>query len=148
MKHLILTFTLLLCLSAISQEGKRNHHHKRTAHNLSAEQLATLKTKKMTLFLDLTPNQQKEVLKVNLGEAEYRKARIAEQKERKQNNEDEKLSANEKYELQNAILDRKIAQQEKMKEILNDAQFSLWKKGRNQKGMHSRKNMQRGGRKG
>lgn len=148
MKNLILTLVLLVSISAISQQGKPNHHNIRAAQHMSAEQLATLKTKKMVLLLDLSQEQQKELLIVNLEDTEFRKAKIAERKEKKQDGEHKKMSTDEKFELQNAILDHRIAQQEKFKEILTDEQFNLWKKVRNQKGMHSRKKMQRGGRKG
>jgi DMSO/TMAO reductase YedYZ molybdopterin-dependent catalytic subunit len=147
MKNLILTMALLLSLTAVAQHGKRDHHHKR-ASDMTAEQLATLKTKKMALALDLTSKQQQEVLKVNLEEAEFRKAKMAERKENKEEGERERLSTDEKFEIQNAILDRKIAQQEKLKEILTDEQFNLWKKVRHRKGMHSKKKMQKASRRG
>ncbi len=145
MKNLILTMALLLSLTAIAQPGKRDHERQRAAHDMTAEQLATLKTKKMALALELTSKQQEEVLKINLEEAEFRKAKMTERKEK---GEHEKLSTNEKFEMQNAILDRKIAQQEKLKEILTDEQFELWKKARNRKGIHSKKKMQKAGRRG
>jgi hypothetical protein len=145
MKNLILTMALLLSLTAIAQSGKRDHERQRAAHDMTAEQLATLKTKKMALALELTSKQQQEVLKINLEEAEFRKSKMAERKEK---GEREKLTTDEKFEMQNAILDRKIAQQEKLKEILTDEQFDLWKKARHRKGMHDKKKMQKAGRRG
>lgn len=147
MKNLILTMALLLSLTAVAQQGKRDHQHKR-ASDMTAEQLATLKTQKMALALDLTSKQQQAVLKVNLEEAEFRKARMAERKENKENGELEKMTSDQKFEMKSASLDRKLAHQKKLKEILTDEQFDLWKKARNRKGMHSKKKMQKAGRRG
>lgn len=147
MKNLILTMALLLSLTAVAQQGKRDHQHKR-ASDMTAEQLATLKTQKMALALDLTSKQQQAVLKVNLEEAEFRKARMAERKENKENGELEKMTSDQKFEMKSASLDLKLAHQKKLKEILTDEQFDLWKKARNRKGMHSKKKMQKAGRRG
>jgi len=147
MKNLILTMALLLSLTAVAQQGKRDHHHKR-ASDMTAEQLATLHTQKMALALDLTSNQQDAVLKINLKEAEFRKAKMAERKENKENGELEKMTSDQKFEMMSASLDRKLAHQKKLKEILTDEQFELWKKARNRKGMHSKKKMQKAGRRG
>lgn len=148
MKNLILTMAMLLSLTTIAQQGNRERYHKKALAEMTAEQVATLHTKKMALALDLTSKQQDEVLKINLEEAEFRKAKMAERKERKENNEAKRPTSDERFEMQNELLDRKLAQQEKLKKILTDEQFQLWKKARNRKGMHSKKKMQREGRRG
>jgi hypothetical protein len=68
--------------------------------------------------------------------------------ERKENGERERLTSDERFEMRNVILDRKIAQQEKLKEILTDEQFNLWKKTHHRKGMHDKKRMRKAGRRG
>lgn len=148
MKNLILTMALLLSLTAIAQPGKRDHNRQRAAHDMTAEQLATLKTKRMVLALELTSKQQDEVLKINLEEAEFRKAKMIERKARKENGETKRLTSDERFKMQNELLDRKLAQQEKLKEILTDEQFELWKKARHRKGTHDKKKMQKVGRRG
>lgn len=148
MKNLILTMALLLSLTAIAQPGRRDQERNRAAHDMTAEQLATLKTKKMALALDLTVKQQQEVLKVNLKEAEFRKAKMAERKAKKESDEARKPTSDERFQMQSDLLDRKLAQQERLKEILTDEQFELWKKARNRKGMHGKKKMRKASRRG
>ncbi|GMN11224.1 hypothetical protein MTsPCn9_20710 [Croceitalea sp. MTPC9] len=148
MKNLILTMAMLLSLTTIAQQGNRERNRKKAMAEMTAKQLATLHTKKMALALDLTPQQQDQVLKINIEEAEFRKTKMAERKAKKEDGEAIEPTSGERFEMQNALLDRKLAHQEKLKEILTDEQFELWKKARNRKGMHSKKKMQRDGRRG
>jgi len=148
MKNLILTMAMLLSLTAIAQKGDRGRHHDKGMAEMTAEQVATLHTKKMALALDLTPKQQDEVLMINLEEAEFRKAKMAERKAKKEDGEAKKPTQEERFQMQNELLDRKLAQQEKLKKILTDEQFELWKKARNRKGMNGKKKMQKAGRRG
>ncbi|MBT8321787.1 MAG: hypothetical protein KJO90_09015, partial [Eudoraea sp.] len=62
MKKLILTLTLLTGMLLTAQEMRPRMHHQNRG-DLTAEQLATLQTKKLTLALDLTNTQQQEVQK-------------------------------------------------------------------------------------
>ena len=73
MKKLVIIALAFFALQATAQERKRGQHGKERAQkmmNLSAEEAATLQTKKMTLFLDLNESQQAKIYKVNL-ESEF-----------------------------------------------------------------------------
>ena len=148
MKNLILATALLLSLTAIAQKGNRERGHNKQFENMTAEQVATLQTKKMVLALDLNSKQQDEVLKLNLEQAQFRKAKMEERKAKKESEDAKKPTSEERYALQNDRLDRRLAQQEKFKEILTDEQFDLWKKTRNRQGTNSKKRLKKEGRRG
>jgi len=96
--------------------------------NMSAEEAATLQTKKLTLQLDLNQAQQVEIKKLYLINAEERKALMAERT--KMRTEAEEKIKEKRYEGRNALLDRELAHQEKMKQILNEEQFKKWQDSR------------------
>lgn len=148
MKNLILTMAMLLSLTTIAQHEDRERNHRKEMSEMTAEQVATLHTKKMALALDLTSKQQEQVLKINLEEAEFRKAKMEERKAKKEEGEAKKPTSDERFKTQNQMLDHKLAHQKKLKEILTDEQFELWKKAHYRKGMHDKKKMQRNGRRG
>jgi len=106
--------------------------------NMSAEETATLQTKKLILLLDLDQAQQQEIKKLYQEKAEKRKALMAEHK--KMSAEDaEKLKEN-RFERKNARLDRELAHQEKMKQILNEEQFKKWQDSKSKMRKSSHKN--------
>jgi len=136
MKKLSLFLIMLISISAFSQQ--KGQHHKAEMANMSAEETATLQTKKLTLLLDLDQAQQKEIKKLYQEKAEERKAMMAEHK--KMSAEDaEKLKEN-RFERKNARLDRELAHQEKMKQILNEEQFKKWQDSRSKMRKSSHKN--------
>jgi hypothetical protein len=49
---------------------------------------------------------------------------------------DEKMTAVEKYTMENKRLDHKIAQKKEMKQLLNDEQYAKWEKMQYKRGMH------------
>lgn len=100
----------------------------RKAMDLTPEEMATLKTKKMTLYLDLNKSQQDDIYKVNLENAKLRKAHMAERKAKKETGEASKPSKEERVAMMNKMLDHKIAVKAKMKDILNDEQYEKWEK--------------------
>ncbi len=108
--------------TAMAQDGPDRGSHDRK-DPLTQEQMATLQTKKMTLALDLTSAQQKQVQALNLENANMRKEKMETVKgERKD------FSSEERFAHQNERLDHMIAQKDKMKKILNEDQFSKWEK--------------------
>lgn len=126
MKKLGLLVIMLISISAFSQQ--RNYHKNEAMINMSSEEIATLQTKKLTLHLDLNEAQQQEIKKLYKEKAEQRKALMAERK--KMSVEDlEKLKEN-RFERMNARLDKQLAHQEKMKQILNEEQFKDWQDSR------------------
>ncbi|MBO0355424.1 hypothetical protein J0656_15490 [Muricauda ruestringensis] len=110
--------------------------------DMTAEQMATLQTKHMTLALDLTEDQQNQIYKINLEKAQFGKEKWAEVKAARESGEWEKTTPEERFEMQNARLDRQIAMQEKMRTILDTEQYETWKKFSNRKKMHGKKKMQ------
>lgn len=137
MKNLLLIALAFVALQGTAQEHKKSHkkgeHNKRMAMaELSPNEIATLQTKKMTLILDLNESQQKDIQKINLKKAAERKAHMAERKAKKEAGTAQKPTAEERFAIQNKMLDKKIAAKAEMKKILNSDQYEKWEK------MHAR----------
>lgn len=132
MKKIILIAIAFIGLQATAQQQRKqgpNHGERGNMFmNLSAEDAATLRTKKMTLALDLNESQQKEIQKINLENAKQRKAMMEERKAKKESGELKKPTEEERLKMMNAKLDHKIAMKAKMKNILNDEQYARWEK--------------------
>lgn len=124
--------------------GQRGEYHQ----DLTAEQLATLKTKKMTLALDLNQEQQQAIFEFNKANAEFRKGKMEDRKAQRDTGERSGPTTEERYSMENARLDRMIAQQQKLKKILTDEQFDQWKKMQMHKHSHNSRNRLREGRRG
>jgi hypothetical protein len=125
MKKLIMA-VLAICtiqIAAAQQNDKR-----KAMANLEPDEIATLKTKKMALHLDLTDAQQKEVYKINLENAKMRKTHRAERNARKESGEATKPTKEERLAMANQKLDRQIEVKAKMKTILDDEQYAKWEK--------------------
>lgn len=153
MKNIIYALAILCTLHIAAQEGTdktdrqerkemRKEKGKEFMKDLSPEQMAQLQTKKMTLALDLSENQQKRVLALHTEAAKVRKQKMEEHKAKKEKKE--KPTDEEKYAMMNARLDAKIAFKKSMKEILTAEQYERWekmqvhkgKKKRGERGMH------------
>jgi hypothetical protein len=78
----------------------------------------------MTLELDLDAKQQKELKAILLEQAQKREWKIAEIKAKREKGE--KLSADERFEMKNKMLDNQIEHKAQMKKILNEEQFKKW----------------------
>ena len=124
MKKLMMMFLVLATILMSAQRGPRSGEERR-GNDMTAEQVATLSTKKMTLALALDDNQSKKVYKVLLDQAEDRKAMQA---ERKANKEKPALTKEQRYAMQSERLDKQIAMQEKMQSILTEDQFKQFKR--------------------
>lgn len=105
-----------------SQETDRKKEMKKEMiqerQNLTAEQKAELQTKKMTLQLDLTEAQQKQVYAVQL---EMAKKRALMKEEKKAQKKETGF-----YDKANKRLDHQIAHKERMKAILTEQQYEKW----------------------
>ncbi|MBU2951898.1 hypothetical protein KO493_14455 [Tamlana agarivorans] len=132
MKKILIIAIALIGLQGIAQEkgkeGKRQHNKHHQKMDLTAEQMATLKTKKMTLALDLTASQQSQIQALNLEKSTKRKAMMAERKANKNNEKPKKLTSEERYDKLLARLDSQIAEKAKMQKILNKDQFEKFEK--------------------
>jgi len=146
MKRLIIIVLALFALQVTAQERKRVHQNKEIGQKmmtLSAEEMATLQTKKMTLHLDLNESQQAKIQKINLENASKRKAMMEARKAKKESGNTEKPSKEERLAMVNAKLDHQIAMKAKMKEILNDEQYAKWEKAQ-AKRTHKNKGRKKG----
>lgn len=149
MKKLILIALAFVAIQATAQEQKKdrkNGDHKRghALAQLSAEEIATIQTKKMTLFLDLDESQQREIKKINLEKAIARKEHMEARKAKKESGTMEKPSKEDRVAKINKMLDNKIATKAKMKKILNAEQYAKWekamiRKAKNRKGKGHKK---------
>lgn len=107
-------------------QGK-HHNQKELMKDLTAEEIAQLKTKRMTLQLDLTETQQSKMLALNLDLAKVHKARMAE-REKNKDDKKSKPSKEERLEKMNEKLDQQIATKKRIKSILNEQQFEKWER--------------------
>ena len=142
MKKVLVTTALLIGMLGYSQRGQHFDSEQRGMKDMSPEQVAILKTKKMTLALDLTTAQQKEIQELNLENAKERQALMLERKLEKEEGRP-RPSADERFEFQNEKLDRMIAQKGKIKQILSEEQFQKWERMH-----HHRRNHRKEGKRG
>lgn len=151
MKKILIIAVALLALQVTAQEQQRERSNKQGKSlkmmDLSAEDAAALQTKKMTLHLDLNKSQQAEIKKINLENATNRKAMMAERKARKESGEIQKPTQEQRLEMLNTKLDRKIAMKAKMKNILDKEQYAKWEKAQMQNtknGKNKKKGLKKG----
>ena len=145
MKKVILIAIAFISLQAIAQDKNRGDRDGRLMQDLSTEEMATIKTKKMTLHLDLTEAQQAKVKTVLLEEATQRKQNMESHRALRDNKDNEKPSKEARIKMINEKLDHQIAMKQKMKSVLNDQQYAKWesslKEKRNgRKGKHAGRN--------
>lgn len=137
MKKLIVLAALVISSATFGQENhreKREHHKKgrmEMMKDLSPEQMTTLRTKKLTLALDLTKTQQNKMHALHLENAKAKKDQMK-KREQLKGTEKPKLSSDEKYQKMNSVLDRKIEMKSKMKSILTEEQFQKWERSQKQ----------------
>ena len=132
MARIVSLLALFICFSlTINAQKKQFFKNKK---RLTTEQLTTLKVKKMTLELELSEIQQNKLTPVIKELISERSAQLDKKRELK--NDIKKINPNERYQMANKILDRKIMFQKEMRTILNEEQFKKFKtleKKRNEK---------------
>ncbi|QDO92725.1 hypothetical protein FNB79_01620 [Formosa sediminum] len=133
MKKIMILALAFISLNAFAQgkRGEDNQRHDRKEMRMQGadftpEQQATLLTKKMTLNLDLTESQQKEVYNLNLSQAKERQANREAFKKAKESGK--KPTEQERYDNMIARLDSQILMKSKMKSILKSEQYAMWEK--------------------
>lgn len=145
MKKLVLIAIALVSIQAIAQNHKgeqRKGERKENVHKLndfSPEQIATLKTKKMTLHLDLTETQQSDIQKINVTNEKERKAKMETRKKMRENGNTNKPSTEDRFNIMNKRLNRQIATKKQMQAILSKEQFEKLEKNVKHKRMKQRK---------
>lgn len=141
----LLILTLILSTISMNAQDRRRHHKETPGHekaqfmkDLTPEESANLKTKNMTLDLNLSEAQQKEIYNLNLKQAEIQKARQQERDKKRDQLKGEKPSKEDILKRMNERLDRKIAHKKDMQQILNKDQFQKWEHS-NKRAHHKRK---------
>lgn len=129
MKNLLMIALAVVTLNVSAQERQREgqkgamKERMEMRQDMTPQEMASLQTKKMTLHLDLTDKQQKEVEAILLEEATARKVKMAEHKGKMQKADGEKPSKEERLKMMNERLDHQIEMKKKMKTILNAEQY-------------------------
>lgn len=124
-----LLFTCFTSYSQFENNPKRNRYK-----GMSVEQIADLKTKELTLQLDLNKSQQEKIYELSLVTAQQMK----EAKTNLKSKDRSSLSPEERYDLKAKRLDKAIELKSKMKQILTEDQYTKWEKTVKRK-MHKRK---------
>ncbi len=117
MRRLILASLMLAGMTALAQPPRGGEKGRHAMKDLSAAELATLQSKRMTLALDLTDAQQRQV-------SDLLTKQIEERREARKSAGDSTRMRN--YGDMNARLDRQIAFKRSLQEILTDAQYEQW----------------------
>jgi len=140
MKRIVLIAIALITVNATAQgqkgERQREDRKENTQHlkDFSAEEIATLQTKKMALKLDLSEAQQKEIKGIRLEQAKAHKTEIEARKKMREENEETKPSKEDRFNRANNQLDKKLAVKARMKNILSKEQFEKLERGTIMKG--------------
>ena len=118
---------LFFALSMLVIKATGNKHHRMMKHkmhmikDLSAEQLASMQTKTMTLYLDLSASQQQSVKAINTDFAQSMKSQFKDWKEK-----GKKCSSEHRFEMMNGHLDKQIALKNQLKKVLSEEQMIQW----------------------
>ena len=132
MKKLALIVLLAVGLSAQAQEkkdntlatGEKSGVKKEQREQMTPEQKNQLRLKKLTLDLNLTPAQQKQIGALLSEQSEKREKMKAERKASKEKAVE--LTAEERFERKNKMLDEEKALKDKVQKILDADQFKKW----------------------
>ena len=144
MKNLIIVLLLMLSVSAFAQDKKkeRKPDHKTDRVEMTADEMTTLRTKRMALQLDLTQAQQASLKSLFIAQATQRKALNAQNREMRK---DTAAMRNNRFAMKNSRLDHQKEMQEKIRAILTPEQYETWKasadlQGKKMKKKHKKKN--------
>ena len=124
MKKTVSILAILFVFMMTAQAQKKEK--KQEKEKLSIAQQTTLSVKKMTLKLDLTAAQQRKI--TPLITAQLTDKNNMREKRRTAKKNKKRPTADERYKMANARLDKEIAFKKSMKEILNEVQFAKFEK--------------------
>jgi len=120
MKKVLAVVMVLVGMSTFAQKPAGE------GEKFTTEQRVNLRLKKLTLALDLTDAQARQLKPIVQEQAEKRKAKQEMRKAMQASGK--KPSTDVRYEMQMARLDEQIALNKKVKSILNEQQYEQWKK--------------------
>ena len=139
MKKVLIALVLLVGMTSLAQE-KKVKSERTQMEQMTSEQRNELHLKKMTLDLDLTATQQKEISKIIAEQGTKKEDRMTERKA----NEDatiKQLTADEKFAKKSRMLDEQIVMKERMKKVLSTDQFKKWEDMKDQRNHRMNKKM-------
>lgn len=130
MKKLVMIMIAVATLQVSAQEQKRDVRKARmeSKTSYSPEEMAQLQAKKMTLTLDLSEKQQKEMSALFLEQAKLRQSKKEALLQSKGKEDKKNFSKEERFKMANARLDQQIAMKKKVKSILSTEQYEKWGK--------------------
>jgi len=123
MKKLIVLALLIVGTTMVAQERNRMHQGNKM-DQFTPEQQSQLMLKKMTLELDLTDAQQKEISAFISDKIAKKEAHKAEMKAMKEKGV--QPTSDEKFAMAMKKLDEQIAMKKRMEKILSPKQFEKW----------------------
>jgi len=146
MKRLVIIALTLVTLNGFAQQkGKKKiggENRSELKKEMTPNDIADLKSKKLTLKLDLTDAQQKEVRLLIFEQAKTRDV-LRKEHQAKIGDKKEKPSKDEFVKKQNQKLDQQIEMKREMKAILNAEQYAKFEKmkprKRNKRGKRNKK---------
>jgi hypothetical protein len=139
MKRFVITVLVLTSISLTAQDRKRENNRSegkskiQMMTDLTSQEVATLKTKKMTLRFNLSEEQQKAVYSLNLENAELRNTKRNETRKKAELTKT-KPNSKEHFQILNDRLDRQIAHKRALQQILNKEQFEKWERSNQREG--------------
>ncbi len=144
MKKVLIMGLLFLGAMANAQPGPNDSKgHQGERHekmmDLTPQQRAELKTKQMTLHLDLTTSQQEKIQKLNES------IEVKMDAFRKECENGKELSQDERFAMKSNWLDEKIHQKQQLKTILTEDQFAKWEKQSKHRKSHDKQMQKRKG---
>lgn len=132
MKKVMIIFMVLgsLAITAQNKTIEKKKLNKELRENFTPEQRAELLSKKMTLDLDLTDLQQKEIKQLFL---DLEKDKPTYSKIKKE------TTSEDKYKFKKTQMDRRITLKRELQKILSAEQFEKWEKRLSEKRAHQKK---------
>ena len=139
MKKVLIATVFLIGMTSFAQE-KKVRTERAQMEKMTSQQRNELHLKKMTLDLDLTVTQQKEMSKIIAEQGTKKEARMT---ERKANNyvTKKQLTADEKFAKKSRMLDEQIVMKDRMKKVLSADQFKRWEDMKDQRNQRMKKRM-------
>ncbi len=141
MKKLVMILIAVATLQVSAQEQKREVKKQRITSKMdyTPEQVSQLQAKKMTLTLDLSDQQQKEMSAVLLKQAKMRQSKKEAYFKSKEMAGNKTLSKEERFKIANSRLDQQIEMRKKVKSILSSEQFEKWEEMNTKRGEQNKR---------
>lgn len=141
MKNLVKILVVAIIAFTTSTNAQRERHHDKNMEDFTIEQHTNLAVKRLTLDLDLTESQQKQIKP--LLEKQFTERKAMKEKRKAAKKAKQKPTAEERYAMHSKMLDDQILRKRKMKSILTKEQYDKFEKMHHRKEMKMRKRMEK-----